>query len=68
MKKSHKNVNLSNKESQTSVKKTQKCKFSWKKLQTSIKRYKNVNLGYKKFQTSEKMSQKSKFTWQKITK
>ena len=35
-KKQHKNVNLGNKKSQTSVKNTQKCKFRWKKLQTSI--------------------------------
>ena len=32
VKKSHKNVNLGDKNSQTSVNKTQKCKFGWQKF------------------------------------
>ena len=49
----HKNVNLSDKKSQNSVKNAQKCKFKWKKKK-------------KKPQHSVKKTQKCKFRWQKF--
>ena len=55
MKKSYKNVNLGNKKSQTSIKKTRKCKVRRQKVITECKkRLKNENLSYKKSQTNEK--------------
>ena len=55
MKKRHKNINLGDKKSQTIVKKTQKCKFKWKKSKKPVKkRHKIVNLGGKKLKTSVK--------------
>ena len=38
MKKSHKNGNSGDKKSQTSVKKSQKCKFTLQKPQQSVKK------------------------------
>ena len=49
--------------SQTSVKKSQKCKFRWQKVKKSQEK---ENLGDKKWQTSLKKSQKCKFRWQKV--
>ena len=67
-KKRHKNVNLDDKKSQNSVKKTQKCKFKWQKSHKPVKKsHKNVNLGDKKSQTSVNKTQKCKFGWQKFT-
>ena len=50
--KCHKNVNLIDKKSQTSVKKSQKC---------------NVGVGNKNSLHSVKKTQKCKFKWQKVT-
>ena len=55
------------KKSQTTVKKTQKCKLKRKKVtQTSEKRHKNVNLDEKSSQHSEKKPQKCKFRSEKV--
>ena len=45
------------------VKKDTKCKFRWKKSETSEKSHKNVNKGDKNSQTCKKKTQKCKFTW-----
>ena len=65
MKKYYKNVNLSDKQSQTSVQESENVNLGDKKSLHSVKRHKNVNLSDKKGQISKIKSDKSV---QKVTK